>query len=270
MDADPSLTSSSRPLFYGHRGASGVFPENTLPAFDAAVTAGARALETDIRFTKDNRIMVCHDETGERMCNEVGAVKETTFAEVRRWDAGWGFVDGEGHRPYAGQGIQFPTMEELIDRYEDIPLNVDIKEASPKNIGQLIEVIRGCHAEHRVLLTSFSSSQVQAVRKQGYNGPIGFGLRQIVTLFFAPRLLLKLFQLGDRVQIPQQAVGPFQLGSKRFIGKCHKLGLPVDFWVVNEIARAKELVAMGADGIMSDDPELIISAFSTHEVSRRC
>lgn len=245
-------------VFYGHRGASGRFPENTLLAFDAAFEAGVQAIETDIRFTKDQRVMVCHDETGLRMCNEKALVRETPYSEVIKWDAGWGFTDENGERPFAGQGVCFPTMEEIIDRYKDAPINVDIKEATPSDIKRLIELVRDHDAEDRVLLTSFSSARVNVVRSLGYEGPIGFGLRQIVALYFIPRLFLKWVRLGDRVQIPQEPVGPFRLSASWFINKCHNLGLPVDFWVVNDLERAKELIRLGADGIMSDFPGTIV------------
>ncbi|MDF1660263.1 MAG: glycerophosphodiester phosphodiesterase family protein [Planctomycetota bacterium] len=252
-------------LFYGHRGASGVFPENTLLAFDAAFKAGVQAIETDIRFTKDQRIMVCHDEDGLRMCNEKAAVKNTPYSEIRKWDAGWGFVDKNGERPFAGQGVTFPTMEELINRYKEAPINVDIKEATASDIKRLIEVVRDNQAEDRVLLTSFSSARVNVIRKLGYNGPIGFGLRQIVSLYFVPRILLKLVRQGDRVQIPQEPVGPFKLSASWFINKCHKMGLPVDFWVVNDVNRARELIKLGADGIMSDFPGDIVPALQSSQ-----
>jgi glycerophosphoryl diester phosphodiesterase len=263
MGSVESTQEDPKPLFYGHRGASGLYPENTFLAFDAAFEAGVHAVETDIRFTRDQRVMVCHDATGERMCNERAAVNETSFQDVQKWDAGWGFVDKDGKRPFAGQGVRFPSIEEMLDRYKTAPINVDIKEATKSDIKRLIEVVRDCEAEGRVLLTSFSSARINSVRKLGYNGPIGFGLRQTIELFFAPRFLLKYFRLGDRIQIPQESVGPFCLSSKRFIDKCHKLGLLVDFWVVNEVPRAIELVKLGADGIMSDFPAKIVSGFNS-------
>ncbi|MBN2883853.1 MAG: hypothetical protein JXN10_10010, partial [Clostridia bacterium] len=93
------------PRVCAHRGASGLVPENTLPAFSTALALGADEIEFDVRLTKDNKMIVCHDGTVDRVSNGTGNVSDLTFAEMRSLNA--------GH--YMGwQNIVFPTPEEVF------------------------------------------------------------------------------------------------------------------------------------------------------------
>jgi glycerophosphoryl diester phosphodiesterase len=68
------------------------------------------------------------------------------------------------------------------------------------------------------------------------------------------------------VQVPPRS-GRVRFASRRFVDRCHALGLAVDFWVVNELAQARALLALGADGLMSDDPAAVAAAFVTTHVA---
>ena len=69
---------------WAHRGASDYMPENTLKSFEEAVKRGADGVELDIQYTKDGKIVVCHDETIDRTSNGTGWLKDYTFDELRK------------------------------------------------------------------------------------------------------------------------------------------------------------------------------------------
>ena len=98
------MNTSKYPLIWGHRGASGYAPENTLPAFKMAADMGADGVELDIQMTKDGEIVVCHDETIDRTSSGKGWLKDFTFDELRRLD----FSNGNS----AYEGVKIPTMED--------------------------------------------------------------------------------------------------------------------------------------------------------------
>lgn len=118
-----------------HRGAMETHPENTIPAFLAAVEAGAHMIEFDVWLTKDHRMVVIHDSGVDRTTNGTGKVPDLTFSEIRALDAGsWkdpGFA-----------GLQIPTPEEVL---KEIPynvwINIHIKGAGelPAMIARLVE-----------------------------------------------------------------------------------------------------------------------------------
>ena len=94
-----------RPLLFGHRGASGERPENTLPAFERAVGQGVAALETDVHFTRDGEVVVFHDALLERTTDGEGPIAELDLSELRALDAGFRFTaDGGRSYPFRGCG----------------------------------------------------------------------------------------------------------------------------------------------------------------------
>ena len=99
---NPLLDPAAR-LVIAHRGSSAEAPENTLPAFEAAVARGADAIELDVRLTADGAPVVIHDATLDRTTDRTGPVAALTLAELRAVDAGWHFTPDLGHtHPYRG------------------------------------------------------------------------------------------------------------------------------------------------------------------------
>ncbi len=244
----------------GHRGACAECPENTLASFQRAVDLGVDALEMDVHLTADGVVVVSHDETGARAANIQRAISAATLAEVRSWDAGWGFCDPSGARPFAGCGCTIPTLEEVLARFS-LRLNIDIKQHTPSMIAPLLSLLRRHDAEHRVTLASFSGPVIRQVRRSGYPGETVLARDEVMALLFAPQRLRQLLgHGGDAVQVPLRA-GPIDFGSRRFIDRCHRLGLRVDYWTVNDPVVAEVLLERGADGIISDDPRALIPVF---------
>src|SRR6202035_1712951 len=81
-----SFLGRSTTIAFAHRGGGGEAPENTLPAFEAAVALGYRYLETDVQVTSDGVLLVFHDSTLERLTDRVGRACQLSLAEVREAD----------------------------------------------------------------------------------------------------------------------------------------------------------------------------------------
>ncbi len=251
------------PLLYGHRGACAELPENTMPAFERAVALGVDVIESDVHLTRDGVVVMSHDETGRRMAGHEEAIAATDYATVQGWDAGWGFVDDDGQRPFTGQGFCVPRLEDALTAWPDMRFNLDVKQAAPSMVGPLLRVLRAHDAEERVTLASFHTPTLHALRAAGFPGTIVLGRRHIVWLATLPRFALGWFPVfKDRVraQIPTGA-GPFRFGTTAFVDKCHALGVAVDFWTINDADEARALLDVGADGIMTDDPRAVRAAF---------
>ena len=218
---------------YAHRGASLEFPENTLPAFRRAVELGADALETDAHVTADGVLVLSHDPDGARVFGDPRRIAECTFEEVRAWGA--------------------PSLEELVEEFPGVPINVDLKvEAAALAVATL----RRLHAEEQVLLASFRSSTLRRVRALGYRGSTSLGRSEVAWLLSLPAVAQRgpLACPGRAAQLPTPLAQPW------VVARCHALGLRVDYWTVNDVAQARMLLSMGADGIMTDDPARIVPA----------
>lgn len=247
---------------YAHRGASAEAPENTLPSFRRALEIGVDALELDVHMTRDGHPVVSHDPTAERMANLRVAWKDVDLEEAKRFDLGWGFALPDGSRPFAGKGVRVSTFEELLVELPGVVLNVDIKQPSPSMVAPMLALLRRHRAEERVVLASFHLRTLLAVRRGGYAGPTALSQPEVAAVLGTPRAVLaRTPWLGTCAQIPVKA-GPITLATPRFLAKLHELGMRVDFWTINDPAEARRLLALGADGIMTDDPRAIAPVFA--------
>jgi len=118
-----------------HRGAMATHPENTIPAFVAAVNAGAHMVEFDVWLTKDNQMAVMHDPKVDRTTNGHGTISGLSFGEIRKLDAGsW--------KAPEFAGVQVPTPEEVLNVMPyNIWINIHIKGEGdlPVKLARLIE-----------------------------------------------------------------------------------------------------------------------------------
>jgi glycerophosphoryl diester phosphodiesterase len=240
---------------YAHRGASAERPENTMPAFERALEIGVDALEMDVHLTRDAHLIVAHDPTAARMAGAQVAWAELDLADARRLDAGWGFIDPDGLRPFAGKAIGVPAFEDVLDAFPDTRINVDIK--GDRAVGLMLDLIRRKRADGRVTLASFQLRTLVAVRRQGYGGETALSQGEVATLLGLPAMLWRQLPLtGTAAQVPIRA-GRIRFDRAAFIAKCHSIGLRVDFWTVDDRAEAARLLELGADGIITNDPGAI-------------
>jgi len=113
-----------------HRGFSGIYPENTLIAFKKAIELGVYFLEIDIRQTSDGEPVVMHDEKIDRTTDGTGYVRELTFSQLRKFDAGkWKGFSGE----------KIPHLEEVLELANDATgILIEIKECDVEKLGKFL------------------------------------------------------------------------------------------------------------------------------------
>ncbi|UZR97754.1 glycerophosphodiester phosphodiesterase [Chondrinema litorale] len=140
-----------------HRGAMDTHPENTIPAFKAAIEAGAQMIEFDVWLTKDNKMVIIHDETVDRTTNGTGEVSSLTFEEIRKLDAGsWKLEEFSG--------VQIPTLEEVLDIMPyNVWLNIHIKQEGDLPV-MIAQTVKEKGRLHQSFLACTRSS-MQKVRK---------------------------------------------------------------------------------------------------------
>jgi len=246
---------------YAHRGAAAERPENTMPSFERAIEIGIDALEMDVHVTRDGHLIVAHDPTASRMAAAPLAWADLDLADARRLDVGWGFVAPDGTRPFAGKGISVPLFDDVLAAFPKLAINVDIK-SDPRAPKLMVDLVKARQAEGRVTVASFELKQITSVRRLGYGGETALAQSEVAALFAMPAVLWKQLPFtGTAAQIPTHA-GPLRFDRTPFIAKCHLLGLRVDFWTIDDREEAARLLALGADGIMTNDPATIRPLFA--------
>jgi glycerophosphoryl diester phosphodiesterase len=252
------------PILYAHRGAAFELPENTLEAFELALELGADALETDAHMTRDGRVVLSHDPSGQRMAGVPCAIRDATLAEVRAWDVSARFVargrDARGRDTRARRPYRMPTLDEALAAFPGVVFNVDAKQRQPDMIPALLRTIRAANAADRVRIASFSAANLSRTRALGYEGETGLAPSEIARLVLPPLAVVRRVHVpGQAAQVPTRARG-FTFARASVIDRLHQLGVRVDFWTIDDPEDARRLYALGADGVMTDDVRTLASA----------
>ena len=246
------------PWVIAHRGGRGLWPENTLFAFEQAKALGVDVIEMDLRVTADGVIVAMHDGTVDRTTNGSGRVGDMTLAELRKLDAGYRFANASGESPYRGQGITVPALEEVLSRLETARLNMEMKAFTPEQAGRLCRLLQERTATHRVLVASFSHDAMAAFRRLCPSVATSATWREGMTLYQLSRLRLESLYRGSAValQIPQR------FGSQNVLEPMLDLAgafnLKIQVWTVNEEAGMTRLLDMGVQGILTDYPDRLL------------
>ena len=151
-----------------------------------------------------------------------------------------------------------PLFAEVVRAFPKHRINVDLKGAA--SVDAMLALVRELGAEGRVTLASFQTSTAVRVRRRGYGGETGLSQGEVIALLGLPALAFRQLPFtGTAVQVPVKQ-GAIRFDRIAFIAKCHSLGLRVDYWTIDDPAEAARLLALGADGIMTNDPAAIRAA----------
>lgn len=235
-----------------HRGASADAPENTLAAMDLAVEQGADGLELDLHRSADGEVIVLHDPTVDRTTDGTGFARAMPLAELQSLDA------GAGRPEWQGKGVRIPTFAEVLERYRSLWLSLDLKEGDPQTEARTVELLRQHGRRDDVALGAEDPAAARRLRRLAPEFPAFFSRSQVAG--FALRSLLRCW-LGYRVpadslQIPMRA-GALRLDHSRIVADAHRRGVRVMYWTINDEDTMRELIALGADGIITDRPALL-------------
>lgn len=249
------------PLVFAHQGGENIRPSNTMEAFRHAVELGADVLDTDMHLTKDGVLILMHDQTVDRTTDGTGAIRDLTLAEIKRLDAGYDFSTDDGQTfPYRGRGLAVPTLEELFKAYPDKRFGIEIKQTEPvETAKRFCALIRQHQMQNSVLVSSFRQQNMDEFRKQCPEVATSATEEEVRPFFFASLLgMTRAFTPNfNSLQVPEEAAG-FQILTPQFVTAAHERGLPVQPWTINEEADLKRILALGVDGINTDNPDRLL------------
>lgn len=252
---------SSRPLVFAHRGGCALGPENTLAAFDLGLAAGADGLELDVHLSADGVPVVHHDATLDRTTSASGPLAARTAAELARVDAGCRFGDG-GTFPFRNQGVGIPTLREVLQRYRDVPIIVEMKVDSRAMGAAVAHEVRRAGAVERVCAAGYGARSAAAVRAA--LPAMAFSACHAEVRMAVYRAWARWPVRGATYgvyQVPELA-GRLRIVSPRFVRYAHAHGIRVQVWTVDEEADMRRLLDWGVDGLISNRPDLAVQVRS--------
>lgn len=247
-----------RPAVFGHRGASGELPENTVAAFERALAQGADYLETDIHRTRDGRIVVAHDSDVARMTDGSGHLESLSWSEVQHLDAGHGFSPDEGQTfPERGGPHRIPLLEEVFDRFPHARINLELKASDPMLAADTLALIREHDREERTLVAGAEDETLALLRAEidrtGIAPAVGASVGDVLA-FVRSALDGKAPPAGPMVlQVPPDFGGQ-PLVTEAFVAHAHAHGLFVHVWTINDTTEMARLLDLNVDAVMSDFP----------------
>lgn len=245
------------PLVFAHRGGSKLRPENTIVAFDHGLSFGADGLEFDVRLSSDGVPMVHHDETLERTTSGTGRVSAHTAEALTQLDAGHNFIDLNGET-WRGKGCRIPTLEEVLTRYADIPLIMELKGRDPEVAGRAVAQVRAAKAIGRVCFAGFEDVVLRAARAEGVDIVSSAAREEIRWFLYRSWVSAAPRQTTFRAfQVPEVA-GRIRVVSRRFVKAARRAGIPVAVWTVDDPADMTRLLEWGVRGLISDRPDLAV------------
>lgn len=245
---------SSRPEFFtalqapgmlaiAHRGAGDVAPENTFAAFQAAVDLGYFCLETDVQTSRDGTCYVFHDATLKRLTGEKGRIDDLPDAVIDKL------------RVYGAHSI--PKLKDLFEAFPDTLFSLDAKTpaAAEPMANLILEMNRKAQVSVGSINDARTKSMLDILGPDTCHPP---GLRGIMRFFIASKLGLDPRLETNFWQVPIWYYGVRLVSAKTLeFSKDH--GLKTHVWTVNDQPTICKLIALGVDGIMSDDCGLLKS-----------
>ena len=246
-----------KPRVFGHRGAAGLAPENTIPSFALALALGADVLELDVHASRDGVIVVVHDPTLERTTDGSGLVREYSWRELQDLDAGYQFTRDGRDYPYRGHGVRLPTLEMVLRRFPLACCNIEVKQEDPPIVEEVVRIITGLDAQQRVLLAAEHDSIMQHIRHHAGGIATSFAAGEVADFVArAQAANLRSYRPeGQALQIPPY-FGEIKLITAESVAAAHACGIEIHAWTINERSEMERLLALGVDGIMSDLPGL--------------
>lgn len=229
-------------IVYGHRGAKGEAPENSLAGFRHAFRHGVRHFELDLVLSQDGKPVIIHDLTVDRTTGKTGGVHNFTAAELADMDARRNTIAWPSKA-----GV--PSLEDLLNEFPDLEhLQLEVKKDARHRLNvlcnRIIEVIQRRNLYSQAVVTSSDAWFLRQVRRRDRKVKIG-----LVTDKKFPRPV----NVAARLHCDFVCLG-WKICTKKLVEDAHQRDMKVSTWTVNRIHDMLCLEAMGVDSIITDYP----------------
>ena len=247
-------------MVMAHRGGQGLWPENTLFAFERAAELGADVLDMDVRSTADGVLVAIHDKRVDRTTNGRGEVGALTLAQLKTLDAGSRWTADRGASfPFRGRGITVPALEEVFRSFPQMRMSMEIKQEEPSIAAPLCSLVRAYDLGGQVLVSSFSAEVMEVFRAACPEVATSAAASEVLLFWGASRLFLDAaYQPSVQVlQVPER-LGWLDVVDERFTGMARAHNMKVCVWTVDEPEDMQRLLDLGVDGVNTSYPDRLL------------
>ena len=249
-----------------HRGDSKFYPENSKPAFQSAIDLGVDIIETDVHISSDGVIFVWHDDNTEKIDGSLVPIYERSWQELSALDSGIIYTKDDGSKPFAGQGLALMKFEDVLKDFPEARFNVDLKDEREDLVKGFYRILEENDAFDRVVVASFSTDNLKGIRKLSERVITSYGRSEVkkgvvLSKLGLLSLLGRFIYKNPLIQVPVTS-GKTRVVTQSYIKALHKIGVKIQVWTINDEDEMRRLLDMGVDGIMTDDPRLLLKVIS--------
>ncbi len=287
---NPYIMPFEETMVSAHRSGGGIAPENTLMAFQNCVENGKFSIdifEFDLHLTKDDQLVLLHDKTLDRTSNAVEVFghedvypHDYTYEELMQLNMGEGFETDDGETPYKGlKGEEIPEnlhimrLQDIFDYlkpYGDHNFIIEIKDSDDigrKATDKLYETLKENDLLQRVVVGTFHGEISQYMDDNYPDMLRSAGIKEVVDFYFSS--LCGIHHAPDyykfkALQIPANQF-VIHLGTSRLCNYAHKYNIAVQYWTINDPEDVAFLASVGADAVMSDNPDMVFETLRGDE-----
>lgn len=235
-----------------HRGANRLAPQNTLPAFEAALKIGVDGFETDVHLTSDGVPVICHNYKVNETSDGIGKISAMTYDEFKAYDFG-------GYFSPDFKGTTAPSLDEFLRLCAGADLeiiNIEIKPSLENDmsvVSKTIQMVKDYGLFDKLLISSFSSKMLLVAKKTD---------KQCKTAYLYSPDKREAHSIWHRAAEFAKEIGACALHpnkcyvTKEYVKKAHDAGVAVNVWTVNKVNEMKKFIEMGVDGLITDCPDV--------------
>ncbi len=250
----------NKPEVIAHRGGAGQWPGETLFAFEQALKIGVDVIEMDVHSTADGALVLLHNPTVDETTDGQGPVNKFTLEELQKLDAGHRWTDDGGKTfPFRGKGIRVPTLEEILLRFPEQRMNIEIKQKSPDIVEPFVAMLRQHKMQDRTLVASFSDSALTEFRRICPEVATSASSTELIKFVAISKLLPSAARAPntDAIQVKSR-LSILPIITKKIVSASHDRDLSIHAWTVNDAKEMRRLIELGVDGIITDFPGTLL------------
>jgi glycerophosphoryl diester phosphodiesterase len=263
IETNPYLIKkNAKPWIIAHGGAKDLFPENTMVAFQGSMAIGVDMLEMDVNLTKDGILITQHDLTIDGVTDGTGNVMDYTFEALMQFNFGYDFKDLDGNYTYRSQQVEVTKLESVMTAFPNTPMMVEIKnreESGRAAAEELWRLIQVHNFEDKMMVVAFDDATLSYFQEISNNAVL-ISTSEAETKDFVFSSLSAMDYVyspkASAVAIPMENSG-IDLTKKRVINAAHRRNMAVHYWTIDDKADMKLLIKNGADGLITDRPDLM-------------
>ncbi|UCE10064.1 MAG: glycerophosphodiester phosphodiesterase [Candidatus Thorarchaeota archaeon] len=250
-----------RPLIMAHWSNPLAAPQNTLEALRSGVEAGADVLETDLRLTKDNELVLFHDDNMLQTSGIDTTVRDLTLDEFLDTDiCSATSYDGGDTFPFSGWGAKGVSLRDALSEFPEMVFNLDMKDSFKEVPDILTDLIRELGREQSVIVASYNDAQIDRFRHLMPSVPTSACPSEVSRFVFAVNMrLTRAVARNPQYRVFQVPLdyGRIKVLDTRFVEAAHKRNIAVHAWTINDRETMEHLLDVGVDGIFTDDPKML-------------